>query len=86
MIRIIACFCVVVIHAAGYGMEIKDPHTTDWMVRNLVVSMVRCAAPIFFMLSGILFMEKAEYFRIVQKICSKNSNCLDKLVFSVCVD
>ena len=58
MIRIIACFCVVVIHVAGYGMEIKDPHTTDWMIRNLVVSMVRCAVPIFFMLSGILFMEK----------------------------
>lgn len=58
VIRVIACFMVVVIHVAGYGMEIKNPMTLDWMIRNLVVCAVRCAVPIFFMLSGILFMEK----------------------------
>ena len=67
IIRIIACFCVVVIHVSGYGMEIKDPHTTDWMIRNLIVSMIRCAAPIFFMLSGILFMEKKVNFSELYK-------------------
>lgn len=58
MIRVLACFMVVVIHVAGYGMEIMDPMTSDWMGRNLTVSAVRCAVPIFFMLSGVLFMEK----------------------------
>ena len=46
-IRVTACFLVVVIHVAGYGMEVKDPHTADWMLRNLVVTFVRCAVPFF---------------------------------------
>lgn len=58
VIRVMACMGVVVIHVAGYGMEIKDPYTADWMIRNLIVSLVRCSVPIFFMISGILFIEK----------------------------
>lgn len=67
VIRVIACFMVVVIHVAGYGMEIKDPMTWDWMIRNLAVCAVRCAVPIFFMLSGILFMEKEMPLKVLYK-------------------
>lgn len=58
MIRVIACFFVVVIHVASYGMELKDPSTFDWGVRNAALCMVRCAVPVFFMLSGVLFLER----------------------------
>lgn len=58
IIRIISCFFVVVIHVASYGMEAMDPMSANWMVRNLATCMTKCAVPIFFMLSGILFMEK----------------------------
>lgn len=58
MIRIVACLFVVVVHVAGYGMEIKSPESADWLIRNLVVCAVRCAVPLFFMISGILFMER----------------------------
>lgn len=67
VIRVIACFMVVVIHVAGYGMEIKNPMTLDWMTRNLVVCAVRCAVPVFFMLSGILFMEKEMPLKVLYK-------------------
>lgn len=56
MIRIIACFFVVVVHVTGYGMEVMDPASANWQIRNVVASMVRCAVPIFFMLSGIVFL------------------------------
>ncbi|MCD8096665.1 MAG: acyltransferase family protein [Lachnospiraceae bacterium] len=58
MIRIIVCFLVVLLHVASYGMEAKNPATADWLIRDAVVSLARCAAPLFFMLSGVLFMEK----------------------------
>lgn len=58
VIRVIACFFVVVIHVAGYALEVMDPMTSNWMIRNFVVCAVRCAVPIFFMLSGTLFMDK----------------------------
>lgn len=58
MIRIVACLFVVVVHVAGYGIEIKTPSSIDWLIRNLVVCAVRCAVPLFFMISGTLFMER----------------------------
>lgn len=67
IIRILACMFVVIIHVAGYGMEIKSPSSADWMIRNLVVCVVRCAVPIFFMISGILFMEKPVSLKLLYK-------------------
>ena len=58
IIRIIACAMVVVIHVAGYGMEIMNPETWNWQVRNLIVSMTKCTVPIFFMMSGVLFLNR----------------------------
>lgn len=58
MIRVISCFFVIVIHVTSYGMELKEPSTFDWGVRNVVLCSVRCAVPVFFMLSGILLLER----------------------------
>ena len=57
IVRIIACMMVVIIHVAGYGMEIMDPATLDWQVRNLVVSLARCSVPIFFYDERCAFFE-----------------------------
>ena len=67
VIRAIACFFVVVAHVASYGMEIKDPVTADWIIRNGVLCLVKCSVPIFFMLSGILFMEKDITIKVLYK-------------------
>lgn len=58
ILRCIACFLVVVIHVTGYGIEIMEPTSKNWMIRNVVASMLRCAVPIFFMLSGIVFLNR----------------------------
>ncbi len=58
VIRVIACFLVVVVHVSGYGMEVMDPMTGNWATRNLVNCLVRCAVPVFFMISGVLFMDR----------------------------
>ena len=57
-IRVIACFLVVTLHVVGYGMEVMNPRTANWMTRNLIKCLIQCAAPLFFMISGSLFMEK----------------------------
>lgn len=57
-VRILACFMVVVIHVTGYGMEVKDPAESDWAVRNIAMCIVRSAVPVFFMLSGVLFLRR----------------------------
>lgn len=58
IMRIIACFLVIVVHVTGYGMEVMDPVSSNWQIRNSVASMVRCAAPVFFMISGVVFLGK----------------------------
>lgn len=60
-------FFVVVIHVASYGMEVLDPMTFNWIIRNIITCAVRCAVPIFFMLSGILFLEKEVSVKILYK-------------------
>lgn len=67
VIRAIACFFVVTAHVASYGMEIKDPATADWIIRIGVLYLVKCSVPIFFMLSGILFLEKEITIKVLYK-------------------
>lgn len=58
VIRIIASFFVVVIHVNAQKFVIDMPLSFSWHTRNLIACLVRGAVPFFFMLSGILFMEK----------------------------
>lgn len=66
-IRIIACFCVVLIHVAGHGMGALEPASIPWIIRNQVTCMVRFAAPVFFMLSGVLFLNKEIEFSVLYR-------------------
>ena len=59
--RFVAIFGVVLIHSVGstfyqYG---KIP-LTDWLIANFIDSLVRCAVPLFLMLSGALILCHAE--------------------------
>ena len=58
IIRIIACFFVVVIHVFAYSIPIDNPKTVEWCFENLVLSIVKSAVPLFFMISGVLFLRK----------------------------
>lgn len=58
IIRIMACFFVVVIHVFAYSVPIDNPKTVEWCLENLVLSIVKSAVPLFFMISGVLFLRK----------------------------
>jgi len=58
VIRIIACFFVVVIHVFAYSVPLDDPKTLEWCISNVTMSIVKSAVPLFFMISGTLFLEK----------------------------
>lgn len=57
--RILACLMVVMIHLSGSGWHI-DPASGAWRVYNLVHTAVRAGIPLFFMISGTLFLEREE--------------------------
>lgn len=65
IIRIMACFFVVVIHVFAYSVPIDNPKTVEWCLENLVLSIVKSAVPLFFMISGVLFLRKAGIFKEV---------------------
>ena len=58
LIRIIACFMVVMIHTAAYDFDYADPASSQWMAQNVYDSFIRSGVPLFFMLSGIVFLQK----------------------------
>lgn len=58
LIRIVACFMVVMIHTAAYNFDYADPASAQWMAQNVYDSFVRSGVPLFFMLSGIVFLQK----------------------------
>lgn len=58
VIRIVSCILVIAIHVVDYGLEIQKVMSADWISRIIISSLSRCSVPVFFMLSGTLFMGK----------------------------
>ena len=58
--RIFACVMVVMLHAAASGWH-TDPHTFQWAVCNLADQAVRGGVPLFFMISGVLFLGRETF-------------------------
>ena len=56
LVRAAACLMVVLIHSSADFFYAKD---AGWLAANVYDAMVRCAVPLFFMLSGALLMKKA---------------------------
>ena len=59
-IRVIACLMVVMIHTAAYDFDYADPASSQWMAQNVYDCFVRSGVPLFFMLSGIVYLQKEE--------------------------
>ncbi len=58
--RICACLMVVLLHTAATGWRI-DPWLPEWRYYNLADMMVRAGVPLFFMISGALFLSKRDF-------------------------
>lgn len=60
-VRAIACFMVVVLHAAAPLLyQYNQLPLGYWFIGNLFDSLVRACVPLFFMLSGFLLLQKDE--------------------------
>lgn len=57
VLRCAAIVCVVVLHAAAARWPYLEPDTVQWQVLNVYDGAVRFCVPIFFMISGALFLD-----------------------------
>lgn len=56
-LRIAACFAVIALHVAASGFEGAAVGSYRWNVFNIIDSAVRCAVPVFVMISGSVFLD-----------------------------
>lgn len=57
ILRIVSIFFVIVIHVTSVGLRLCETATPAWNVNWLLNSVSRWAVPVFFMVSGALFLE-----------------------------
>ncbi|MBQ9327973.1 MAG: acyltransferase family protein [Solobacterium sp.] len=70
-LRVLAELAVIMIHASAQNWNLLSPNTLAWNVFNITDGLSRFAVPIFFAISGILFLDpKREVSR--KKLYSKN--------------
>ena len=70
ILRILACVMVVGIHISMIGWYDTSPRTYTWVVLNFWDSLCRPGVPLFFMISGALFLRRTEIDR--KKLWLKN--------------
>ena len=70
VLRIIAAFAVVMLHISGDRFISSFP-TDEWEIRNVYDSLVRWSVPVFFMISGALFLNQEKRIGI-KRLFSKN--------------
>ncbi|MGM9652990.1 MAG: acyltransferase [Eubacteriales bacterium] len=58
-LRMLACAMVVLMHSSAQNWYILSPQTSDWVTMHLWNTLTRSAVPLFFMLSGALFLNGA---------------------------
>lgn len=56
ILRILACFSVVMLHSAAVCWYDLPVDSTDWLIVNSYNAIVRFGVPIFVMISGVLFL------------------------------
>lgn len=57
ILRIIAIFAVIVIHATANILTACPPSSAVWRQSNIISAAARFAVPVFFMVSGIFFLD-----------------------------
>ena len=60
LLRLLACFFVVLLHVAASKWHNADVNGLPWKVFNFYNSASRAAVPLFFMISGSLFLSKPQ--------------------------
>lgn len=58
VIRIIACVLVILVHVSAIDWSICMATDSQWMVLNVINSLGMSGVPLFFMISGALFLRK----------------------------
>ena len=71
-LRILCCFSVIVIHVSAQKWNSSQIISHEWKIFNFYNSIARFGVPIFFMISGALFLEKNISFGIMLKKYIKN--------------
>lgn len=69
-LRILACLMVIILHVSGQNFRIIPVTSFEWRIFNLFDVSVRSCVPIFFMISGSLFLSKKEI--SIKHILTKN--------------
>lgn len=70
--RVIAIFGVILIHACGSTFyQFGKVSHSDWLAANLIDSLVRCAVPLFVMLSGALLLKTGSNQITVRQIINR---------------
>ena len=59
LLRILAAFSVVMLHSAAQFWYDLDIYSTEWAVANSYDALFRFGVPVFVMISGALFLDKA---------------------------
>ena len=57
-LRILASFCVIILHLASQKINFINVYSKEWQVLNFYDSIVRWTVPVFAMISGALFLSK----------------------------
>lgn len=70
-LRVLSVFFVIVIHVTSVGLQSFEIATDAWIVNSLLNSVSRWAVPIFFMVSGALFLAPTKEIS-AKKLCRKN--------------
>lgn len=83
LLRILACFMVVFVHSFPTGYQGATPTSLTWTVLNIYEGLIRSAIPIFFMISGVLFLGREEF--SAKKLFTRNILKLVLLYFLWCV-
>ena len=55
-VRAVACLMVILLHAAAFYVINEDVGSTDWAWANAIDSATRVCVPLFFMVTGYLFL------------------------------
>lgn len=64
LLRVISIFAVVILHVAASNWTLIDVNLPQWQVLNLFDSAVRWCVPIFFMISGMFFLNPKKDIKI----------------------
>ncbi len=76
LLRILACFMVVFLHVSANCWDAVPVSSFEWKVFNFYDTAVRSSVPLFFMISGMLFLTKESL--STKRLFTKN---IAKLVF-----